>query len=214
MKLFVWDFHGVMEKGTEGAVLEISNSVLEKFGYFERFNKEDIARLYGLRWFEYFEHLLPQESHDRHVELQQHCFEMSNANPQIIAEHIRANDHVYEVLGEINRKHCQILISNTEPKSLKIFLDSIGVASYFPKESVFAADSHQNPTRTKKDILKEFIRDKEFESIIVIGDTQEDINLASFIGSVSYLYVHPGRPFIDCDADHKTHDLRELLKEV
>jgi phosphoglycolate phosphatase-like HAD superfamily hydrolase len=212
MKLFVWDFHGVMEKGAEGAVLEISNSVLEKFGFSERFDRESIAELYGLRWFEYFKHLLPQECHDRHVELQQHCFEMSNANPQVIEEHIRANDYIHEVLGEIGRKHCQILISNTDPESL-IFLDSIEVAIYFPKENVFAADSHQNPTLTKKDILKEFIRGKEFESIIIIGDTQEDIDLAFTKESVSYLYTHPGRPFIDCNADHKIHDLRELLKE-
>lgn len=37
MKLFVWDFHGVLEKGNEGAVLEISNKILGDFRYKERF---------------------------------------------------------------------------------------------------------------------------------------------------------------------------------
>jgi hypothetical protein len=33
MKLFVWDFHGVLEMGTELSALEVSNNILERFGY-------------------------------------------------------------------------------------------------------------------------------------------------------------------------------------
>lgn len=214
MKLFVWDFHGVMEKGTEGAVLEISNKILERFDYSQRFTKENIARLYGLRWFEYFKYLLPQEPHKRHLALQKHCFEMSINNLEIIAKHVRPSDHIHEVLDEINRKHCQILISNTDPESLKIFLDTVEITHYFPRDRIFSADSHRNLARTKKDILKEFVKDKKFEKIIVIGDTQEDVDLASFVGGTSYLYSHLGKPFKKCNADYKIHDLRMLLEEV
>ena len=43
MKLFVWDFHGVLEKGNDLAVLDITNKVLEQAGYSERLN-EDFGR--------------------------------------------------------------------------------------------------------------------------------------------------------------------------
>lgn len=215
MKLFVWDFHGVLERGTEEAVLEISNEILKRFGYFCRFTKEDIVKLYGLKWFEYFEFLLPQESHERHLVLQKYCFEMSNANPQIIAKHIRPNDHIHEVLDKFAQKHRQILISNTPEESLRIFLDSIRVTHYFSIEDIFALNMHQKPTKkTKEDALREFLKDKRFDNIIVIGDFPTDIDLVSVAGGTSYLYSHPGRPFRNCSADYKINDLRELLREI
>lgn len=195
--------------------MEISNEVLKRFGYSQRFTEEDIAKLFGLKWFEYFEYLLPQESHERHLALQEHCFEMSNANPQIIIKYIKPSDHVHEVLDKIAQKHRQILISNTTPKSLRIFLDSIQVTPYFPRENVFAVDAHQNPTKgTKKTTLEKFLKDKKFDDIITIGDSPIDIDLVSVAGGTSYLYSHPGRPFRNCNADYKTHDLRELLREI
>jgi len=51
MKLFVWDFHGVLEKDNEKAVVKITNIVLSQSGYSERLNIDDCHRFYGLRWF-------------------------------------------------------------------------------------------------------------------------------------------------------------------
>lgn len=48
MKLFVWDFHGVLEKDNDLAVLDISNKVLEQSGYAERFSEEKIVSTTGL----------------------------------------------------------------------------------------------------------------------------------------------------------------------
>lgn len=33
MKLFIWDFHGVLEKGNDDAVVEITNLALRRHGY-------------------------------------------------------------------------------------------------------------------------------------------------------------------------------------
>lgn len=57
MKLFVWDFHGTLEKDNEHAVMEISNKVLENLGYTQRLSKEDNLMLYGKKWADYFEYL-------------------------------------------------------------------------------------------------------------------------------------------------------------
>lgn len=40
MKLFVWDFHGTLEKGNENAVLEITNRILKALVY-ERLMSEE-----------------------------------------------------------------------------------------------------------------------------------------------------------------------------
>ena len=51
MKLFVWDFHGVLEKDTEYGVVSVSNKVLEINGYSERFTFDEVKSLYG-KWTE------------------------------------------------------------------------------------------------------------------------------------------------------------------
>ena len=66
MKLFVWDFHGTLEKDNEGAVFKISNKVLENLGYKERLTKEDNFMLYGRKWSDYFAYLLPKEPEKTH----------------------------------------------------------------------------------------------------------------------------------------------------
>tara|TARA_B100000315_G_C14385854_1_gene499607 strand:+ start:617 stop:769 length:153 start_codon:yes stop_codon:yes gene_type:complete len=47
VKLFVWDYHGVMEKGNEKAVTEVSNLALQKLGFSQRFTEEESKQLYG-----------------------------------------------------------------------------------------------------------------------------------------------------------------------
>lgn len=214
MKLFVWDFHGVLEKGMEGAVLEISNIALSDFGYAQRFTEEDITRLYGRRWFEYFEFLLPQVTRGKCLELQRFCFELSTSNPRIVARHIQPNNHVHAVLSSIALKHDQILISNTSSKGLEFQLECIRVTPYFPKRKVFGINIHQNPMKTKKDVLSEYLEGKEFDDVVVISDTPDDMNLVSIAGGTFYLYSHPDKPLREYVTGHTVHDLRELLREL
>src|SRR5580704_10819726 len=122
MKLFVWDFHGVLEVGTEDTVYEISNQVLADFGYAERFSKKQNHDLFGRKWFEYYEYLLPDQPHDRHLALQQASFDMSDSRPDLMAKHVRPNVHATDVLSAIAQTHQQIIISNTKPSSLGLFI--------------------------------------------------------------------------------------------
>ena len=56
---------------------------------------------------------------------------------------------------------------------------------------------------------------KNFEKIVVVGDSPDDIELASVAkNSVSYLYAHPWKKFRGDKADYKINDLREVLKEL
>jgi len=118
MKLFVWDYHGVIEQGNEISSWDVTNRVLNDYGYIERLSQEDAKKLYGNKWYEYFEHILPNESHERHLELQQAGFDFTQNNPKQIAKFIKPTPYVHDVLEEIAKNHEQILISNTDPGSL------------------------------------------------------------------------------------------------
>ena len=212
MKLFVWDFHGVLEEGNHKAVTDVTNSVLERFGYTARLTKEDCKKLYGRKWFEYFQYLLPEEGLERHLELQEACFAASPENEEAIKRHIRPNSYADEVLSAIReRGHYLLLISNTN--DIGMFLRITGLEGYFHK--AFSVHAHDpDNRRTKSDVLKEFLEGRSFDEIIIIGDSPGDISLADICGGTTYLYAHPGFEFRECSADYRIRDLREILKHL
>ncbi|NGX27937.1 MAG: hypothetical protein K940chlam1_00109 [Candidatus Anoxychlamydiales bacterium] len=73
MKLFVWDFHGVLEKGNDVAVIEITSSVLKKIGFKRFLTLREAKLLTGKKWYEYFAYLLPDEPLKIHLDLQVEC---------------------------------------------------------------------------------------------------------------------------------------------
>ncbi len=217
MKLFVWDFHGVLEKDNEKAVVEITNKVLRQVGYQKKLTLKECHQFYGLRWFEYFEHLLPKQSHKEHLQLQKLCVETQIVNPETISKHIKANDYVEEVLGKIQQNgHLNVLITNTGPESIKTFLEAVGLLQYFSREMVLSADNYKGRRqKSKKQVLKKYLQGKIFKKIIIVGDSSDDISMAEVIPhSVSYLYAHPWKKFRQAKADYKINDLREILREV
>lgn len=215
MKLFVWDFHGVLEKDNEHAVIDISNRVLKDLGYRQRISKEDNLKLYGKKWYEYFEYLLPKEPHKKHLEIQQACIAYEEANPNIVGNSIKPNDHAIEVLEKIQKSgHDQILISNMSDVALVMFTNSIGITKYFPKKA-FACNSRTgNKIYTKHERFKDYLKDKKFDELIIIGDTPNDISLSEVAGGTTYLYTHPYLKFRDCNPTYKINDLREVLNEI
>ncbi len=216
MRLFVWDFHGVLEKDNERAVIEISNRILETFGFKERFTQEENLKLYGRKWFEYFEELLPDEPHEVHLKLQQACIKLEEDQPHIVDNNIKPNDYAHEVLKAIRaNRHDQILISNMSDVALNRSMAAVDVTDYFPPQKAFACNTRDgSKVYTKHERLKTYLSGKQFERIIIIGDTPNDISLASIATGTTYLYVHPHLNFPNCKPTYKIRDLREVLGEV
>jgi phosphoglycolate phosphatase-like HAD superfamily hydrolase len=217
MKLFVWDLHGTLEQGNEIAVVELSNKIVRDFGYSEQFTMKDGRDLYGLRWYEYFEHLLPNESHERHLELQVACFNYSNSieGAELVAKYISPSKNAIKILSAIKNKHQQIVVSNTVPESLPVFIDALDMSEYFPEESAFAVNQHtKEAKRTKTDVLKEYLVNNSFDEIVVIGDSENDMKLAEDISAKAYLYAHAGTPFRSSLGHHQINDLIELMSEL
>lgn len=216
MKLFVWDLHGTLEQGNEDASIEISNMALEKSGYAQRFKQEDSRALYGLKWYEYFEWLLPDESHERHVALQATSFALSDAHPEIIARYMRPADHAADVLQAIHQSpHHQILISNTQPTSVPAYLAALEMQVFFGADNAFSVNAHaREAKRNKEDVLREFLSGKKFDKVVVIGDSGTDLRLAKAHEATLYLYAHPGYDFRTEGGDYRVRDLRKVLQEI
>jgi phosphoglycolate phosphatase-like HAD superfamily hydrolase len=213
-KLFVWDFHGVLEEGNENAVVEISNIVLEAFGHHQRLNADHCRQLNGRHWYEYFEHILPEEPRERHLEIQTACAAYSQEHQDIIAKHIKPNRHARHVLSSIrDAGHSQVVISNTQ--SIDIFLSLTGLQDFFLEGyALQARPDTPGCYPSKQDALRTFMSGKSFGRMVGVGDSPADVLFVKEQGGATYLYAHPGIPFRECEADYKINDLREILKEI
>lgn len=216
MTLFVWDLHGTLEKGNEKSVIDISNKVLEQFGYSERFAYADNPRLYGRKWYEYFSWLFEKPDHARDLTLQEACFKLSEASPEMQYRWVKPTPHATEVLETAMSGHQQILISNTRSETLTMFIDVLGYGKFFHPGNAFAVDGHAaKPASSKEDVLKQYLKDSgEHEQIVIVGDSPSDMRLKSVAGGVTYLFAHPDVEFRDCETDHRIRDLRELFAEM
>jgi phosphoglycolate phosphatase-like HAD superfamily hydrolase len=216
VKLFVWDLHGTLEKGNERAVIDISNEVLESFGYEVRFAYDDAVTLYGRKWHEYFSWLLPTELKGRRMELQDACFKLSEVDTEIQCRWLSVTDHAGEVLSTIAARHKQILISNTRAANLDIFLKTLALEEFFSAGSAFAVDNHgDGATQTKRSALQEYLSmNPDFDEIVFVGDSPSDMTLTEVAGGTTYLYAHPEFPFRNCEADFRIRDLRSVLSQI
>jgi hypothetical protein len=55
VKLVVWELHGTLEEGSDRAVIDMSNIVLERHGYAQRLSYADSQHVSGRKWHEYFQ---------------------------------------------------------------------------------------------------------------------------------------------------------------
>ncbi len=216
MKLFVWDLHGTLEQGNELAVIALSNQVLDSHGYAERFTPAHVDELYGKKWYEYFEYLLPHGTHEDHLALQAACFTLSDNSEQLIASYMKPSNGSRAALAAIAKDHHQILISNTLPSSLDVFLPALKLEPYFVKNiSAFAVNGHKKSAENSKvAALENYLADKHYDQIIVIGDAGSDIELAEAFNATSYLYAHPGKPFRSDKGSYRTNNLADLVREI
>ncbi|BCB86898.1 hypothetical protein Psuf_042110 [Phytohabitans suffuscus] len=187
MKLFVWDLHGVLEQGNDRVAIDISNEVLKRFGHRERFTYRDGATLYGRKWYEYFEWLLPDASRDYCVSLQDASFDLSERDVEFQRRWLAPAMHAWDVLAAISLAHSQVLISNTRPANLEMFVKMLGLEQFFiPDKTALAVDGHgPEGGRTKQDTLRDYLSQGPgagYSEIVVIGDSPSDMMLTEVAG--------------------------------
>lgn len=212
-KLFVWDFHGTLEKGSEEGVRYLLNTILREKNYTQRFTVGDAQRLAGKKPSEHFADLLPDEPAERHLELQQQWYAAFDTDPMAVIRFVKPNDHAHDVLAQVGSKYQQILISNVRSDSLSRYVEQVQMLPYFSSDALFGIV--REPKMTKEEALCEFLsQHPDYDSLVCVGDSVADVGLVSVLKGSSYLYAHEGRPFRDCEATYKINDLREVLREI
>ncbi len=218
MKLFIWDFHGVLEKGNDEIVLEITNRALKIHGHSRQMTRQEGEFLSGRLWRDYFAYLIPELDENEKLALHSTCIELTQNSPEIFTKHVRVNDHVVHVLEAIEAsKHAQILISNTQPHILDTYVGLVGIEKYFPSTHRFGTDSSVQHRKTKRDCLHEFLSiSQKFNEIISIGDSPGDMELSNVpsIKGTSYLYSYPNRAPRLAQCHYTIDDLRMVLREI
>jgi len=125
MILFAWDFHGVLEKDNDLAVMEVCNKVLEELNLSMRITLEEVRKLYGARWYDYFDYLLPNFSPDKKRKCAQRGIKIGL---RIAANYIKPNDWAEYVLKEITKKgHHNIVVSTSTPAVIEWFVECTGL---------------------------------------------------------------------------------------
>lgn len=219
--LFVWDLHGTLEKGNVHAVQELVNLVLEESGVDKEITIRDAMDWYGLSWFDYFKLAVPEGNSQLWKFMVDKVLSLQQRGWDIIKKHIKPRDFVDEVLKTIKQKgHQNILLSNTAPQHVRTFTDLLNITQYF--ESMIGVDNHfdsridKDTRNLKSEALANFIKDKEYKKVILIGDREGDIKAGKNCGAITYLLVDPElKEYVKkINTDHTISDLREVLKEL
>jgi len=204
--LFVWDFHGVLEKDNELAVHGVTNLVLGEFGYEERASIDDIHKMYGLPWGEYFRLLVPGIEEEPVGEMVRRCRELGRPAAR---RHCKPRDHALETLRKISEGgHANILVSNTAQDDLRFFMDIVGVTPF-----IDGAIGIGKKTTSKADIIEDHAAKKSYHKIVVIGDTEKDVEAGLTNGATTYLF-DPKDNRRQTKAHHVITDLRRVLREL
>jgi len=216
MKLFVWDFHGVLEQDNDLALIEVTNIILKKNGFKAKIDLKIRNLLYGRRWYEYFEHILPDENYSTHMDLTCQSYIYNDTHPEVSTKYIKPANWAEKVLTQIQeKKHDQILISNTNTNSLNTYLNLVDLKKFFVDEKIFGTDSHRNKRpKTKFEYLQDYLIDKKFKEIIIIGDALEEWKMADKLRAKFYQYAHEGKNFRQCPICKRITDLRDILVEI
>lgn len=209
--LFVWDFHGVLEKDNELAVLEVTNLVLKEFGYDLRVSIDDILRMYGLIWSEYFKRLIPRINEDTVKEMGLRSKELSQS---AALRYAKPQDHVLTVLEKISKRgHRNVVVSNTSQKELKFFMNLVGITPVIDEFYGIDEDDHETRSKSKTDIIKKCASKDDYKKIIIIGDTEKDIEAGLRSQAITYLFKPRGYDGVT-KAHYIITDLREVLREL
>lgn len=173
--LFIWDFHGVLEKNNEYAVQHICKKVTKKFGFDVKVYLRDVRHWYGLTWLEYFVNLTKEQDKQKLREMVEEAREVSK---DIVHKYIKPMDYAEQVLREIKKSgNVNIVISNTRQDRIEHFVKILGLERYF--DGMVGIDGHVrfkfSTPKEKAKAIERLSTDRDYVRKIIIGDSESDI---------------------------------------
>lgn len=235
--LFYFDFHGVLERDNELAVMDKFNRIMRKFKIDFIIDLKTTIKHYGKSWRGYFKDVAGVTDKNLLNEMNKIVSSSIDFGKRTF---IKPQYHVHKVLNEIKEKgHDIIIVSGTSPDRLDDFVERIGVGHYITER--IGVDRHENKDvdllEAKVNSVLDYIEDRIFEGVdydglIVIGDNEDfdikagkKISKKSCLEVITCLFVDKQLNLFNTEkekeeyflsiktkADHKIRDLRVILK--
>jgi len=219
--LFVWDLHGTLEKGNVRAVCELTNLVLRDSGIKKKITLQNAVDWYGLSWFDYFKLAVPEGNQQLWEELLKRLFSLKEKGWAVIKKHMKLRDFATEVLKTIRKQgHHNIILSNTPPQHIQTFTDLLKITHYFNDiigvDSYLSTGVNKKNQDTKSQVLRGFLKNREYKKVILIGDSEGDVRAGKKCGAITYLFVDPEfkKYRKNTEANYVIFDLKDVLKEL
>jgi len=218
--LFIWDFHGTLEKDNVKAVQEIVNKTFKTFGKAREISLEKTIELYGLSWIDYFRSAYPEGTLEQWIQMKDKAIAIQKQEG-IVQKYIKPMNFAAKVLGTIKvKRHINIILSNTAPDSLRFFTKLVELDVFF--DDYLSLDAHDSPRidtdiqKMKANSLKEYLKDKSFSKLIKIGDRESDIEAGQAVGAITYFFRNEfNKNFkLNIKPDYEITDLRDILREL
>jgi phosphoglycolate phosphatase-like HAD superfamily hydrolase len=218
--LFVWDFHGTLEKGNVRAVHELINRVLPLFGVHRSISLAKTAELYGLSWVDYCKEVYPEGDQKVWHDMKMKLFKIQDTE-KTLEKYMVPMDYADEVLRTIQEGgHSNIIVSNSSPQLIRHFVQLVKLHKYI--DAYIALDSHDAP-RQQLDIkqekagqIAEYLKGKSFSKIVKVGDRESDIGAGQAVGAITYFFRNEFNKNYKLKAKptHEINDLRGVLREI
>jgi phosphoglycolate phosphatase-like HAD superfamily hydrolase len=195
--LYVWDFHGTLEKDNEKSVHVVCNKVLQEQGINRPVSMEEVIALYGLPWAGYFKHLTG--SNDENY-IQQLCTRAIQLSREFAPLYCKPADGAQELLTALKLAgHTNIVLSNTRPDRLREFIQVVNLTGYI--------DDYISSEGDKTAKLKNWLQGKRFEKIYAIGDNEQDIEAGLAAGATTILVT---KKTVQTKAHHRVQSLLQI----
>jgi len=214
--LFIWDFHGVLEKDNEYAVQHICRQVTKEFGFNTKIYLEDVRRWYGLKWIEYFFNLTRETNRRTLGKMVERAREVSQ---EIVQKYLKPMNHADYVLSRIKKSgNVNIVISNARQDRIEDFVKIVGLQKYL--DEVVGVDGHirfkSSTSAEKARAIGRLSVGKNYARKIMIGDSESDILAGKIVGAKTYLFVTKmnRKKTGKIKADRTISDLRKILPEI
>lgn len=226
-KLFAWDFHGTLEKGTEVGFADILRELARGYKIRREITLGEVRRLFGISVAQYLRHFFPKATEKVLGEMRNKIRDIQAVDH--LGQYVTAADGALAVLSQIKAAgHTNIVVSNSSLKHISMMIRVVGMELLI--DEVFAMDRHFRTSNVglarldlltrlaeqKAEAILKFAKAHKFTSdrIIVIGDRGPDVDAGILIGATTYQYTRRGFVHDQTEATYKISDLREVLREI
>lgn len=217
-KLFAWDFHGTLEKGTEVGFADILRELARGYKIRRQITLGEVRKLFGISVAQYLQHFFPKAGEAVVEKMKGKIRDIQAADH--LGQYVTAADGALAVLSQIKAAgHTNIVVSNSSLKHIQMMIRVVEMEELIDK--VFAMDRHFRTSNVglaeqKAEAILKFAKAHKFTSdrIIVIGDRGPDVDAGILVGATTYQYTRRGFVHDQTEATYKISDLREVLKEI